>query len=109
MDTPYFCGGTTSLELFAVGCPIVTWPGNSMASRFTYAYYKKMDIMDLVCNDSEQYIQQAVRLANDKDWKSHISMRIMERNSIFYNNIDPVIEMEQFFQSALTALCRTAS
>ncbi len=109
LDTPYFCGGTTSLELFAVGCPIVTWPGNSMASRFTYAYYKKMDIMDLVCNDSEQYIQQAVRLANDKDWKSHISMRIMERNSIFYNNIDPVIEMEQFFQSALTALCRTAS
>ena len=36
LDTPYFCGGTTSLELFSVGCPIVTWPSSRMASRFTY-------------------------------------------------------------------------
>ncbi len=99
LDTPYFCGGTTSLELFSVGCPIVTWPSSRMASRFTYAYYKKMDIMDLISNNSEQYIQLALRLANDADWREKISIKILERNNIFYDNIDAVRELERFFQS----------
>ena len=67
-----------------------------MASRFTYAYYKKMGVMDLVCKDSEQYIQRAVRLANDKDWKKQISEKILARNGILYNNLDSVRELEQF-------------
>jgi predicted O-linked N-acetylglucosamine transferase (SPINDLY family) len=96
LDTPYFCGGTTSLEMFSVGCPIVTWPGRRMASRFTYAYYKKMGVMDLVCEDSEQYVQRAVRLANDAAWKKQISEKILERNGLLYNNLDSVRELEQF-------------
>ncbi len=96
LDTPHFCGGTTSLEVFSFGCPIVTWPGSRMASRFTYAYYKKMGVMDLVCKDSEQYIQRAVRLANDEEWKKQISDKILERNGVLYNNPDSVRELEQF-------------
>jgi predicted O-linked N-acetylglucosamine transferase (SPINDLY family) len=99
LDTPYFCGGTTSLEMFSIGCPIVTWPKERMASRFTYAYYKKMGVMDLVCKDSEQYIQRAVRLANDADWKKQISEKIRDRNSILYNNPDSLRELEQFLLS----------
>src|SRR5208337_4116099 len=103
LDTPYFCGGTTSLEMFAVGCPIVAWPGPLMASRFTYGYYKKMGVMDLVCEDSEQYIQRAVRLANDADWKKQISEKILERNGILYSNPDSVRELEQFLLYAITS------
>ncbi len=99
LDTPYFCGGTTSLELFSVGCPIVTWPGSRMASRFTYAYYKKMDIMDLISNNSDEYVQLALRLADDAGWRKEISIKILEKNNIFYDNIDAVRELEQFFQS----------
>ena len=103
LDTPYFCGGTTSLEMFSIGCPIVTWPSSRMASRFTYAYYKKMGVMDLVCEDSEEYIQRAVRLANDADWKKQISERILERNGLLYNNTDSVRELEQFLLYAITS------
>ncbi len=105
LDTPYFCGGTTSLEIFSIGCPIVTWPASRPASRFTYAYYKKMDIMDLISNNSEQYIQLALRLANDTDWRKEISIKILENNDIFYDNIDAVRELERFFQS-VTAVSR---
>ncbi len=99
LDTPYFCGGTTSLEIFSIGCPIVTWPSSRMASRFTYAYYKKMDIMDLISNNGEQYIDLALRLANEADWRNEISTKILKNNYIFYNNIDAVRELERFFQS----------
>ncbi len=102
LDTPYFCGGTTSLEMFSLGSPIITWPTDRMASRFTYAYYKKMGVMDLVCKDSEQYIQRAVRLANDESWKKQIGEKILDRNDIFYNNLDSVRELEQFLLSAIT-------
>lgn len=104
LDTPYFCGGTTSLEMFSAGCPIVTWPGSRMASRFTYAYYRKMDIMDLVCEDGGQYVRQAVRLANNADWRKQISEKILERHGIFYDNPAPVRELEQF----LLSVCKSS-
>ncbi len=64
-----------------------------------------MDIMDLISNNSEQYIQLALRLANDTDWRKEISIKILENNDIFYDNIDAVRELERFFQS-VTAVSR---
>ena len=100
LDTPYFCGGTTSLEMFSVGCPIVTWPGSRMSSRFTYAYYRKMDIPDLACHDSEEYIRKALRLSSDQSWRSSIRKNILDRHGVLYENQDAIKEFEQFFVSA---------
>jgi len=47
LDTPVFGGGTTSLEMFAVDTPILTWPGPFARSRITHALYRQMHIEGL--------------------------------------------------------------
>ena len=76
LDTPYFCGGSTSLESFACGAPIVTWPGEFMRNRLTLALYKQMGIMDCVADNAQSYLDIAFRLANDKTWRNEIKDKI---------------------------------
>jgi protein O-GlcNAc transferase len=66
LDTPYFGGGNTSLEFFACGVPVVTWPGEFMRDRLTLALYKQMGIMDCVANNTQSYLNISFRLANEK-------------------------------------------
>ncbi|MEZ0368774.1 MAG: tetratricopeptide repeat protein, partial [Candidatus Sericytochromatia bacterium] len=40
LDPFYFGGGTTSYEALGLGVPIVTWPGERLHGRITYAYYR---------------------------------------------------------------------
>ena len=53
IDIPTFSGGTSSLEAFAMGAPIVTWPQKFLRSRFTAALYKQMGFNELIANDDD--------------------------------------------------------
>ena len=101
LDTPYFSGGSTSLESFACGAPIVTWPGEFMRDRLTLALYKQMGIMDCVADNAQSYLNIAFRLANDKTWRSEIKDKIRANAGVLYENIEAVHELERFFEMAV--------
>ena len=101
LDTPHFNGGYTSLLAFAHGSPIVTWPGEFMRGRLTYALYKQMGILDCVANDIESYINIALNLAQNKVCQKEIRTKIAERSHVLYKNIEPVRELERFFESCM--------
>ena len=48
LDPLHYSGGNTSLEAFALGTPIVTWPGAFMRGRHTHGFYKLMELDDCV-------------------------------------------------------------
>ena len=100
LDTPHFSGGYTSLLAFAAGTPIVTWPGEFMRGRLTYAWYKRMGIMDTVAEDFDAYIDIACQLANDGDWRKELRNKIKTRAACLYENLEPTRELENFFQWA---------
>jgi predicted O-linked N-acetylglucosamine transferase (SPINDLY family) len=100
LDTPHFSGGYTSLLAFAEGTPIVTWPGEFMRGRLTYAWYKRMGIMDVVAENSDAYVDIACKLANDGDWCKAVRNKIKTRAACLYENLDPTRELENFFQWA---------
>ncbi|MHC4181839.1 MAG: tetratricopeptide repeat protein [Planctomycetota bacterium] len=101
LDTPYFGGGNTSLESFACGMPIVTWPGEFMRDRLTLALYKQMGVMDCVANDAQSYLKIAYRLANDKIWRDEIKGKIKANADVLYEDIEAVRELERFFETAV--------
>lgn len=101
IDTIYFSGGNTSLECFAWGIPVVTWPSRRLPGRLTYGFYKKMGVMDCVATDLEAYIEIAVRLANDPEWKTEIGRRIGERSAALFENEEDVREVERVFEAAV--------
>lgn len=101
IDTIYFSGGHTSLECFAWGVPVVTWPSDLLPGRLTYGFYKRMGLMDCVAQDQAAYVNIAYRLANDLDWRNEVSHRILERSEILFENSEDIKELERFFEHAV--------
>ncbi|MBW4611824.1 MAG: tetratricopeptide repeat protein [Desmonostoc vinosum HA7617-LM4] len=103
LDPIHFGGGNTSLEAFAAGLPIVTWPGDYLRSRLTYGFYQQMGLLDCVVGDAKSYVETAYRLVHDLEWRSHIQQEIQKRASVLYENQAAIAEIAQFFQLAITA------
>ncbi|MFQ5685371.1 MAG: tetratricopeptide repeat protein [Candidatus Scalindua sp.] len=101
LDTPYFGGGSTSLESFACGAPIVTWPGEFMRDRLTLALYKQMGVMDCVADNAQSYLDIAFRLANDKIWREEIRDKIRANADVLFEDIEAIRELERFFEMAV--------
>jgi len=94
LDPLHFCGGITSLEAFAVGCPIVTLPGRFMRGRMTYGFYRRMRHLDLVAAGPTDYVEIAVRLANDPAWRRQQRAAIAAKAPILFDDIAAVHEFE---------------
>jgi len=109
IDTIYFSGGHTSLECFAWGIPVVTWPSAMLPGRLTYGFYQKMGVLDCVAKDFSDYVDIAYRLANDRGWRQAISRKILERSSILFENSNDIKELELFFEKAVNDAYRADS
>ena len=103
IDPPYFSGGNTSLEAFALGVPIVTWDSPFMRGRVTHGCYKAMGIDALVADGAEAFVELAVRLANDPAWHGEMSRLIRERSGALFDNAEAVRAFEEFFIAAIPA------
>lgn len=106
LDPIYFGGGRTSLDLFAHGVPIVNWPGPFMRSRITNGFYRQMGMTDLVARDHDHYVELALRLARDTDWRTAMRDKVAERSGVLYENEAAVRELEDFFTAAVAAAAR---
>ena len=95
LDPLHFGGGNTVYQAFALGVPVVTWPGAFARGRVTYALYKRMGMMDLVVDSPVSYVEVAVRLARDKVFRDRTSKAIQERSKVIYEDIEAVRELER--------------
>src|SRR6185312_10657222 len=97
LDTVHFNGMNTSLEAFAVGTPVVTLPAAFQRGRHTQAMYRRMGLEDLVAGDAQVYVELAVKLANDGDYRRSISARIRQASHVLFADVQVVREFERFF------------
>ncbi len=105
LDPLPFGSGVSSLEAFAVGCPVVTLPGRFLRGRVTYACYRRMGLLDCVAADRDDYVRIAVRLANDREWRADISARIAACRDVFFENYGIIDEFKQFLLTATATAC----
>jgi len=84
MDPIHFGGGNTSYEAFALGVPIVTWPGSFLRSRVTQAAYRQMGFAGPIASSVETYVDLAYNLANQPDQREWYSSRIRDRADALY-------------------------
>ncbi|MBV8167621.1 MAG: tetratricopeptide repeat protein [Alphaproteobacteria bacterium] len=101
LDPLHYSGGNTSLEAFAVGTPIVTWPGEFMRGRHTYGFYRLMGLDDGVARDPDHYVELAVRLGTDPAWRTAVSQRILAANAVLFENGATVRALEDFLAAAV--------
>ncbi|MEJ0004916.1 MAG: tetratricopeptide repeat protein [Steroidobacteraceae bacterium] len=103
LDTPHFNGMNSSLEAFAVGLPVVTWPGQLQRGRHTQAMYRKMGVLDCIASNADSYIAIAVRLGTDRDYARSVRERILVANDALFEDRRVVEEFARFFVAAVAA------
>ncbi len=101
LDTFSWSGGNTTLEAIACGLPIVTCPGEFMRSRHAYGILKMMGITETIARDEAEYIEIAVRLGLDADWRQEMARKIYERHSWLYDDRTCVTALESFYKQAV--------
>jgi|TARA_Y100000296_G_scaffold23430_1_gene27740 predicted O-linked N-acetylglucosamine transferase (SPINDLY family) len=97
LDSFNWSGGNTSLEAISLNKPIVTCPSGFMRGRYTYAILKILDIEETIASSKKEYIEIAVKLAGDINFRNFIVNKIKERKNKLFNDDKPV----RFFEDVI--------
>ena len=83
---PYPFGGcNSSLEAFSLCKPVVTQPSDMINGRFTYGFYQKMNIYDLVANSMDEYVNLITKLMQDNNFYNDIIEKISQNKDKLFN------------------------
>jgi len=101
LDVPQWAGGKTSLESFAMGTPIVHWPGQFMRGRHTLMFLRRMGITATIADSAESYADIAIRLVHDADFRRDIRAQIAANSHRLFNDTPSIREIEDVWTAAL--------
>jgi len=101
LDTPHYGGGSTTYHGLALGRPIVTLPSRGPAGRTAYACYEKMEVTDCIARRGEEYVDIAVRLGTDPEYRADVARRIRASSPPLFENMEAVRELEQVLQELI--------
>jgi predicted O-linked N-acetylglucosamine transferase (SPINDLY family) len=103
LDTVHFNGGTTSLQAFALGAPVVTMPARFMRGCFTAGLYRRMGMSDLIAHDASDYARITARLGNDPVWRRTTVEKLREFSPVLFDDEQPVRDLAAALEAALVA------
>ena len=101
LDTFHFGGGNTTYEGLAMGVPIVTLPAAFLRGRFTLGCYRYMEIQDCIATTPQQYVDIALRLAREADFRAEVKAKIDERSGMLFGCDAAVRAFEEFCGDAV--------
>jgi len=79
LDTLPYCGGTTSLDAFWMGVPVVTLAGRTVVGRSGVSLAHNLDLPELVARTPEEYVGRAVALCSDWERLAELRAGLRER------------------------------
>lgn len=109
LDAPCYSASLTGYDAFSLGIPVVTWPGRYMVQRYALGLYTRMGIGDLAVSNEQEYVDLAVRLGRDADFRRAFRQQVRERSEVLYEDDRAVSEYERFFEQAVQSLPRRST
>lgn len=101
LDTFTWSGGNTTLEAIACNLPVVTCPGEFMRGLHAYSFLKMLGVTDTIAQNEAEYIEIAVKLGLDTNWRQDISQRLSQRHELLFDDRVCVTALEAFYQKAV--------
>jgi predicted O-linked N-acetylglucosamine transferase (SPINDLY family) len=97
LDPLHFGHGSSGYDVFSFNRPLVTLPTALNVGRVTTAFYTKMGWTDLVASSAEEYVDLAVRLGTNLDFRQAAIRQISERSDALFNDRQATLDHERFF------------
>ena len=88
LDPIYFGGNNSAIEAFSLGLPVVTLPAAQLPGRFVMGQYREMQIEDCIARSPGHYVEIALRLARERDFRDSVARRIAERSATLFDRPD---------------------
>ena len=101
LDSFNWSGGNTSLEAISLNKPIVTYPSNFMRGRHTYGILKILDIDETIATSKKNYVEIAVKLANEKKFRNSIIDKIKKNKNKLFNDDKSLKFLEEVIRKKL--------
>lgn len=101
LDTFAWSGGNTTLEAIACNLPVVTCPGDFVRGRHAAGILQVLGMKDAIAQTSAEYIEIAVRLGQDSDWRQQMVQRIQQGHAHLYGDRTAVAALETFYQQVV--------
>lgn len=98
LDTFLVNGGATSSDILRMGCPLISYKGESFSSRMGASLLTALELPELITSNQNDYESLAITLGNDKNKLLAISKKVASKrnSSLLYN-------VKQFAKSIETA------
>jgi predicted O-linked N-acetylglucosamine transferase (SPINDLY family) len=101
LDSIGWSGCNSTFEALACDLPVVTLPGKFMRGRHSYAILKMMNVHETIANSIDEYVDIAVKLGKDPQWRKHISDRMSENKHRVYRDTTCIRALEDFIEKAV--------
>ncbi len=100
LDTYPYPGGGTTCDALYMGVPVITRFSSRHSTRFSYSLLKNIGLGELATASSQEYIQRAVALAEDRELLNllHKNLRNMMLASPVMNCKAYICELENYYQ-----------
>ena len=109
LDSIGWTGGNTSLQAFELGKPIVTFPGEFMRGRHTYAMFRMMELDHYVATSIEDFVDKAVEFGNNPEARRQFEAAVMNRKHLLYKDQAFIAGLDHFLKSVVKRTFNTVS
>jgi predicted O-linked N-acetylglucosamine transferase (SPINDLY family) len=99
LDSIGWSGCNSTLEAVDCGIPVVTKPTGLMRGRHSAAILACMGMADRVAADEDDYVEQAVQLAN-VEARAEFAAQLGRRKSRVFRDTAPIRALEKFLEGA---------
>jgi protein O-GlcNAc transferase len=106
LDPPHFGGVNSTYDGLALAKPIVTCPSGYHRGRYTLGCYQKMQLLDCAATAWQHYVELAVHLGTDAEFRAATSQTIAAASEQLWEDNTAVTAHEQLFEQLLTAARR---
>uniref|UniRef100_A0A8C4Y077 UDP-N-acetylglucosamine--peptide N-acetylglucosaminyltransferase 110 kDa subunit n=1 Tax=Gopherus evgoodei TaxID=1825980 RepID=A0A8C4Y077_9SAUR len=99
LDTPLCNGHTTGMDVLWAGTPMVTMPGETLASRVAASQLTCLGCLDLIAKSRQEYEDIAVKLGTDLEYLKKIRSKVWKQriSSPLFNTKQYTMELERLY------------
>jgi predicted O-linked N-acetylglucosamine transferase (SPINDLY family) len=102
LESPVRSGETGTLDALSRGIVCVAMEGGLQVRRQTAARYREMGLEELIAADEKAYVELALRLSREPEYRHSLSKKLLEKKALLVNRADTVAALSGFFESVVS-------